>query len=275
MKKFYLHFWKSIAYVIVLCMVIGAIPKIVLAQQNQSLLIVVDLMKVKPGDEGKYIDLEQNIWKPIHQERINQGIIVGWMLYQVMYSGSGDSYNYATVNVYADPAKLETSYEGIDFEKIHSGKDINEVIKATLDSRTIVKEQLMSRVNYAYPGGGESPAPHKYIVVNYMKDLPGGNFVQIENEIAKPTAAELIKSGDWAGWSLWSNVFPSGSGMESNFVTVDYYPDFMKLTSANYMVAFEKAHPDKEWSEFMDKITNSRDMVRTELWRVIDAAFAE
>ena len=49
-----------------------------------------------------------------------------------------------------------------------------------------------------------------------------------------------------AGWSLWSNVFPRGTGMESDAVTVDYYEDFSKISSANYRQAFEKAHPGKE-----------------------------
>jgi len=275
MKKFYAHFLKSLAFVTVLCLAVGFVPKTCLAQQNSNLIIVVDLMKVKPGDEAKYVELEQKIWKPIHQERISQGILVGWILYEVMYTGTDDSYNYATVNVYADPAKLEAPYAGIDFNKIHPGINVNEVIEETLNARKTVKEQLMSRVNFAYPGGGESPAPHKYIVVNYMKSKPGGNFVEVENSLAKPTAEELIKNGDWAGWSVWSNVFPRGVGMESDFVTVDYYPDMMKLGSVNYMQAFQKAHPDKEMSEFAEKVGNSRDMVRTELWKVLDSSFAE
>lgn len=263
------------ACVIAICMVVSFIPKPGMAQQNQNLFIVVDLMKVEPGNEGTYVDLEQNIWKPIHQERIKQGLIVGWVLYQVMYTGTDDSYNYATVNVYADPAKLETPYQGIDFAKVLPGKDINEVSEATLNSRKIVKTQLMSRENYAYPDGGENPAPHKYIVVNYSKSKPTGNYVQVENELAKPTAEVLIKNGDWAGWSLWSNVFPRGPVMESDFVSVDYYSDFSKIGSGNYVEAFQKAFPNKEWSEFMEKIGNAEDRVRLELWRVIDAAFAE
>lgn len=274
MKKNYLNFGRSIGSMLLVCLVVSLFPKPCFAQQNTNLLIEVDLMKVNPGEEGNYVELEQKVWKPIHQERINKGLIVGWVLYKVMYSGANDEYNYATVNVYANPASLENSYQGIDFEKIHPGKDVNKEFEKTLNTRTIVRKQLLSRGNYAYPGGGESPGPHKYIVVNYMKTIPGGNFMQVENELAKPVSQELIKNGDWAGWSLWSNVFPRGTGMESNVVTVDYYPDFTKLGSMNYQEAFKKAHPDKEWSEFGEKIGNSRNMVRSELWKVIDSAIA-
>ena len=275
MKKNYLNFGKSMRYVLFICMAVGIMSGTGMAQGNANVLIEVDLMKVKPGDGGNYVELEQKVWKPIHQERINKGMLVGWVLYQVMYTGADDEYNYVTVNVYANPANLENPYQGIDFEKIHPGKDINKEFEKTMNTRTLVKKQLLSRANYAYPEGSENPAPHKYIVVNYMKTIPGGNFMQLENELAKPVSQELIKNGDWAGWTVWSNVFPRGTGMESNVVTVDYFADFSKIGSANYRQAFEKAHPGKEWSEFGEKVGNSRIMVRSELWKVIDSAFAE
>lgn len=275
MKKNYLNFLKSVGYVLIICMAVGIMPRMGMAQENTNVFIEVGLMKVKPGDGADYVELEQKIWKPIHQERINQGKLVGWILYQVMYTGTDDAYNYVTVNVYANRANLENRSQGIDIEKILPGVDIQKEYEKTLNTRKMVKVQLMSRANYAYPEGGERPGPHKYIVVNYMKTIPGGNFMQLENELAKPVSQELIKNGDWAGWSVWSNVFPRGTGMESNVVTVDYFSDFSKIGSANYRQAFQKAHPGKEWSEFGDKIGNSRIMVRSELWKVIDFVLAE
>jgi hypothetical protein len=256
-------------------MAFNLLAGISIAQENANVLIEVDFMKVKPGDEGSYVELEQKVWKPIHQERIKKGILVGWVLYQVMYTGANDEFNYVTVNVYGNTASLENPYQGMNFKEIHPGKDLSEELDKTTDTRTLVKKQLLSRANYAYPEGSATPAPHKYIVVNYMKTIAGGNFMQVENELAKPVSQELIKNGDWAGWSVWSNVFPRGTGMESNVVTVDYFADFSKIGSANYRQAFEKAHPGKEWSEFGDKVGNSRIMVRSELWKVIDSAFAE
>ena len=274
MKKNYLSFWRTASSVLIVCIVASFLPIKSMAQENSNLYIEVDLMKVKPGDEENYVELEQKVWKPIHQERINKGIIVGWVLYQVMYTGADDAYNYATVNVYANPENLENPYQGMTFKEIHPDKDLNNEIEKTINTRTLVRKQLMSRANYAYPNGGNNPAPHKYIVVNYMKTIPGGNFMQVENELAKPVSQELIKNGDWAGWSVWSNVFPRGTGMESNVVTVDYFSDFSKIGSANYRQAFGKAHPGKEWSEFGEKVGNSRIMVRSELWKVVDFVLA-
>ncbi|HKI88552.1 MAG TPA: hypothetical protein VKA38_05945 [Draconibacterium sp.] len=274
MKENYLKFWKSVGIVLLTTVIVGIMPRVGQAQGNTNLFAVVEFMKVEPGQEGNYLELEQKIWKPIHQERVNQGKLFGWILYQVMYTGTDDAYNYATVNVYANSANFENPYDGIDFAKVHPGKDMGEEFTKTINTRKLVKSQLISRVTYANPGGGENTAPHKYIVVNFMKSKPGGNLVQLETEMAKPTSEELIKSGTWAGWSLWSNVFPRGAGMESDFVTVDNYPDFSKLGSANYMQAFTKANPGKDWAEFANKAANARVMVRSELWKLVDAVFA-
>jgi hypothetical protein len=273
MKKSNLN-WMHTGLVLFICMSLGFLPEIVLAQENENLFIELDLMKVKPGDEGNYVELEQNLWKPIHRERINKGIIVGWILYQVMYTGADDAYNYATITAYSNPKKIENSYQGIEFEKIHPGKDMNKELEKTYTSRTLVQRQLMGRANYAHPEGSMAPGPHKYTVVNYMKTTPGSNFWQLENDVAKPISKELIKNGNWTGWTLWSNIFPGGTDMKSDAVTVDYYEDFSKIGSVNYRKAFEKAHPGKEWSEFAEKVGNSRSMVRTELWKVIDSEFA-
>lgn len=274
MKKHCRNLWKSMGFVLIFSLALGIVPKTVLAQEPTNLIIEVDYMKVKPGQEGTYVTLEQNVWKPIHQERIRKGIIVGWILYQVMYAGADDPYNFVTINVYTNPSNLENPYAGIDFEKIHPGKNITKETENTYNSRTLTRRQLMGRAVYANPGGGESPGPHKYLVANFMKTIPGGNYMSIENEIAKPVSQELINNGVWAGWSVWTNVFPRGTGMESDVVTADYYADLLKTGSVNYMQAFEKVHPQKNWSEFSEKMQKSRNIIRSELWKLIDSAYA-
>lgn len=274
MKANSLKSFKSMVGAALLFMAVCVIPMLGMAQESNP-LIVVDLMKVEPENASSYVEIEQNIWKPIHQERIKKGLIVGWVMYEVMYAGSDDPYNYVTVNVYANPPNLENPYQGMVFKDIHPDKDLNAEMEKTAKLRKVTRSQLMSRSNFAYPEGAEGTADYQYIVVNYMKTLPGGNFMQLEEELAKPVSQQLIKNGNWAGWTVWSNVFPRGSVMESDVVTVDYYPDFSTIGTVNYRGAFEQAHPGKDWSEFTQKVGSSRNMVRSELWKLIDYAFAE
>ncbi len=48
----------------------------------------VDYMKSKSAN---YVQVEQEMWKPIHQSRVDAGELLGWYLYQITWKGiSGD-----------------------------------------------------------------------------------------------------------------------------------------------------------------------------------------
>jgi hypothetical protein len=53
-------------------------------------------------------------------------------------------------------------------------------------------------------------------------------------------------------------------------VTVNYFPDFQKIGAADYNAAFAKAHAGKNMDELGTKTDNLRDLVRSELWQVVD-----
>jgi hypothetical protein len=244
------------------------------AQDDPMFFVVVDFMKVKAGDEGKYVDLEKNVWKPIHQERINQGEIIGWILYQVHYTGSDDEYNFVTASVFDDPSRLEHTFR-LDMEKVHPDMDLEKAFQETMESRDLVKQQLLRRIDAVFPEG--APADYEYIQVNKMKVNPsmGGEYVSQEVDVWKPVHQELIDNEARAGWSLWETTYPTGMGMEYNFVTVDYFKDFSKIGAADVFGAFEKVHPDKDPMDLINAIGETRDHVKAELWRVVDSVWKQ
>lgn len=265
---------KTMLFAVTMAFVFGALPMTGYAQDEPAIFAVVDFMKVKQGDEGNYVDLEKTVWKPIHQERINQSEIVGWVLYRVHYTGSDDEYNFVTVALFDDPAKLEQTFS-VDVEKVHPGKDLDELFQKTMDSRQLVRQNLIRRVDGVFPEGG--PGDFKYIQVNYMKVNPGGGGSYVDNELTvwKPVHQELINAGTRAGWSLWQGTFPFGTNMPYDFVTVDYFADFSKLGAADTEAAFNKAHSGKDIDELFSATTNSRSHVRAELWEVLDSVWKE
>lgn len=261
---------KPVLITLVLAFVFASLPMAGTAQNEPAVFAIVDLMKVKPGDDAKYLDMEKNVWKPMHQERINQGKIIGWILYRVLYTGTNDPYNYATVTLFDGPANLEDPWAGIDPAKILPERDLDKDWTETASSRELVASNLIMRQDEVIPEAG--PAEIKYIEVDYMKVKPGNEsaYVEVEQNIWKPIHNEFIKAGARVGWSLWSKVFPAGSASDYQFVTVNYFPDFQKIGAADYNAAYEKAHPGKNMDELGDKTTNSRDLVRSELWQVVD-----
>jgi hypothetical protein len=275
MKKVHTIFQKTMLIAVIMVFVLASLPIAGNAQEEPTIFAIIDYMKVKPGNVDKYVDIEKTIWKPIHQELINQGKIVGWHLYEVRYTGTDDDYNYVTVTLIDNPASLENPYVGIDYGKILPGKDIAKAYEETLKNRDLVKSNLIIRQAYAYPDGG--PVPFKYLEVDYMKVKPGeeDNYLDVEKNIWLPVHKEFIKAGTRVGWSLWSQQFPGGSKMDHQFATVNYFSDFSKIGMANYVDAFSKAHQGKDVNELFEKTGKSRELVRSELWELLDSVMKQ
>jgi hypothetical protein len=245
------------------------------AQQNDPpLFALVECMKVMPENENLYVDLEKNIWKPMHQERVRQGNIAGWYLYKVRYTGTGDSYNYVTVTLFTDPLKIENPWKNIDPGKILPGKDLDKILSQTIESRDMVSSSLINRSASVYQDGG--PGDFKYIQVDFMKvgQGMGGEYYDTETKIWKAVHQEFIKAGSRVGWSLWERNYPSGASLDFQYITVNYLKNWSQIGAANYNDAFAKAHAGKDLNALFEKTNASRELIRSELWEVIDKTLA-
>ena len=69
------------------------------AFSQDDAVIVIGYMKVKPGESGKYLELEKE-WKKIHEARLEKGFITGWQLWEKMYAGAEDEYHYIVIEWY-------------------------------------------------------------------------------------------------------------------------------------------------------------------------------
>lgn len=260
---------------LVLAFVIGCLPLAGIAQDEPTVFAIVDFMKTKPGADEKYLDIEKNVWKPLHQERINQGKITGWILYRVLYTGSNDPYDYVTMTFFDNPANLEDPWAGIDPSKILTGRDTDKDMQETGESRDLVKSNLIFRQDEVVPEGG--PGEVKYIEINYMKVKPGNDaaYLDFEKNIWNPIHKEFTNSGARAGWSLWNMVYPGGSGNDYQYITANYFSEFNKIGTGDYDAAVKKVHPGKNTDEFDQKALQTRDMVRIELWQVVDVVWKQ
>ncbi|HSO87712.1 MAG TPA: hypothetical protein VLQ91_14240 [Draconibacterium sp.] len=276
MKKKYNYFGKTAAVMILLAFVFAVIPLLTNAQQNDPpLFALVECMKVKPENESRYLEVEKNIWKPLHIERAKQGNIVGWFLYKVRFTGTNDAYNYVTVTLFSNPANLEDPWKNIDPVKVLPGKDLDAVMKETGESRDLVSASVINRMASVYRDGG--PGDFKYIQLDYMKVEQGkdNEYIDVETNVWKAVHQEFIKAGSRVGWSLWGRVFPSGAGLDYQYATVNYFSDFSKIGVADYNDAFSKAHAGKNTDDLFAKTNASRVLVKSELWEVVDKAFAQ
>jgi hypothetical protein len=242
------------------------------SQTDATIYAVADYMKVKPGGGPAYLDLEQKIWKPIHQERLKAGMIVGWYLYGVHFpSGSNHEYNFATVNVVNKFSDLENPLPEEIFTKVYPNKDASEIMDETINAREAIHQDVWVVLDFVHPEKSSS-TPSRYIEVDFMKVKPGGvqPYLDLEQKIWKPIHQQRLESGFITGWRLYGLVFPAGSNNEYNFCTVNSYKNFMDLEKPYTDEILTKALQNMTLSEMWDKTHQAREFMRSEIWQLID-----
>jgi len=105
----------------------------------------IGYMKPEYGKVRQYVELERRYWKPIHQERINRGILRSWALYGVRFPGGSDRpYSHFTIQLLDKFQDLETQYpEGI-WEKTHPNVKQEEIDTRTNAARKMVWTDLLT-----------------------------------------------------------------------------------------------------------------------------------
>jgi len=239
-------------------------------QVSPSLFIVADYMKVPPEKLNEYLQVEQTIWKPLHRQRINQGIIVGWYLYAVNFAGTESEFNYVVLNLYDDQEHLESPWSADILAEVHPKLEAQDIMAQTIKCRENVRSELF----YSIVVAPEIPLarPASYLQVNYMNVAPGNqsDYERLEKDIWQPVHNEMVSSGRTAGWGLWALLFPRGADLPYQYCTLNAFSDFSYVFDLDYSSSFSKTHPDLDPSEIASETQDSRTVVRTELWELID-----
>ena len=105
----------------------------------------IGYMQPEYGKVGRYVELERQYWKAIHQERVNRGVLRSWVLYRVRFpGGTNKPYSHFTVQLLDRFEDLENQYpEGI-WEKVHPGVKQDDVDLRTMAARKMVWTDLLT-----------------------------------------------------------------------------------------------------------------------------------
>ena len=192
----------------------------------QSQFVQVDYMKVAPGQADAYLQVEQKMWKPIHEARVKAGNAVAWYLYRVVSpSGSQVDHNYATVAVYSSFEALENPYPNELLAKIVPAQSMPEFTRKTLAARELVRSETWGAMDRTPETPLAKPAP--FLSVEYMKVPSGGDANYVETEkLWKKLHDVRIKEGTLLNWGAYGRVLPGGSDYPYNYATVSGYGHF-------------------------------------------------
>ncbi|MGW8317000.1 MAG: hypothetical protein ACWGNV_15495 [Bacteroidales bacterium] len=120
------------------------------AENNQGAgLIVINRMKVKPENQSDYVQMEMEVFKPMHEEGIRRGERAHWSIWSNWPYDKGQA-TYTTVDGYADAAQLTA--EGTDlFSAVHPDLNMEQVSEKIMKLRYLESSEIWELVDSVFP----------------------------------------------------------------------------------------------------------------------------
>jgi len=246
--------------------------------------VTFDYMNVKPASVDEYINLESEVWKPVHKAYQKHEFEVSWSLYRVRGAGTQNHYNYVTVSVYDGLGSLDRNIddeEGI-ISKIYSNEDLSGFWNRTSEARLhsgrdvfFVYDQALKSNNKELSAFSSGKIGQD-ITVTFMQTLAGQDAVGLESKWWKPIHKERIKRRVINSWEVLTKRFVAfgQTKLDHDYVTWENYTTFSTIddsyNSNIFTKAVEKAHPDVDFSKVNEATLNSRDILRSEIWELVD-----
>jgi hypothetical protein len=239
-------------------------------QMSQAAFARVTYHQVPPGSEAEFERFMKTAWRPIFQAQWQAGRTSNWILYRVHLTGSNDEYNYASVTYHETWAKTEASASWTAIIRDSNPVSAKVMIDRTQNLGPVVRQALYGRVDVVTRS---SPQSFRYAVLDFMKVKEGmiDEYLKVEREDWKPLHQVLTKEGNRVGWALWDYLVPGGTGSPHDFVTTMLFNDYASIKAANDAEAYKRAHPNGDLAASVARTRKSRDVVRTEIWEVVDA----
>lgn len=244
-------------------------------ETEQTLYLKVDYFFSKSERIGDYLTVEQELWKPVHEERVNRGIILGWSFYS-LFAGEPDApYNYIAVNVFDDFDKIDYFGLGDIVAEIYPDKDLDLFYQQTRETREVVRTEIW-RVNKTLQSESDTLPLGNYITKNFFDSRGGnGHHVEMETEFWGGIHEARIDQNLINGWVMYTLYYPTGDVRHYTYSTVDFYERLGDLTVGAGIELARIAYPgktDEELNSSFNRTSESRSLFKTEIWKLLDSA---
>jgi hypothetical protein len=242
--------------------------------QDGPLYLKVDYFKAQPHQITEYLHVEQELWKPIHQARVDNGIILGWSFYSVFVGEPDVPYNYVAVNVFDDFEKIDYYRLSDLVLDVYPDKDLDEFFDQTRSSREVVRTEIW-QVNGVIQDGEHALPTGNYITKNFFDSRGGsGEHAAMELDFWGGIHVVRVDREILNGWAMYTLSYPEGDARHYTYSTVDYYENLGDLTIGAGMELARIAHPDmsdEELSNYFTRTGASRSLFKTEIWKLEDS----
>ncbi|TVQ03855.1 MAG: hypothetical protein EA359_08380 [Balneolaceae bacterium] len=241
---------------------------------GQTLYLKVDYFKASSENIADYLYVEQELWRPIHQERLNRGIILGWSFYSVFVGEPDVPYNYIAVNVFDDFELVD--YYGLNeiVAEVYPDKDLSDFYQQTRESREVVRTEIW-RVDGFAGASVENLPVGNYITKNFFDERGGtGEHMEMELDFWGGIHNVRVDREILNSWAMYTLYYPAGDARHYTYSTVDYYENLGDLTIGAGIDLARAAYPDRsdeELNELFARTGASRTLFKTEIWKLLDS----
>jgi len=108
-----------------------------------------------------------------------------------------------------------------------------------------------------------------YYEVDYMKSKPGQDAYKLEHDTWGPIHRERLKTGQITSWAMMAPVYAGAKNYD--YITVTGFHSLGEMENTNYSEMFQKLWGKEKMQAAMKQTDDTRDMLGSEIYIVIDA----
>ncbi len=267
------HFSTRLWTFVILC-TLGLPAMTITAQDDASMFMQVDYLKVRTGEENEFEVYQSRYWKPIQAQRIMSGEILSWKLYRVQFpSGENSEYNYVIMTTFSDFGTVDIEHDLLSdiVERVHPDMTYSDLVSKGRDLRTLVKSEVFRTEDHLNFQFGANDPP-QFLSMDYMKVKPSheAQYVKLEKEIWKEIHRHRIAEKEMDSWVLYFLQFPGGTTYPYNYATANYFKDWESVVNGWPEEYWEIVHPGADHDALVNMTLETRELVSSQIWRLVD-----
>ena len=211
---------------------------------NGATFIQVDYIKTVPGKN--YGQILNEKWAKLAEKRIKEGTIVGWDAWWNMNSTDESNHDILLVTLLTD---VDSIGAGAGIRRAFpemTDDEVAEFSKKNREARKIVNTTIYKVVDNYF----KQDSVPKIALTNYMKVTHGDEF---DYEEMEKEYKQTVEASAKAGWALHKRVDRFGSGLNNNYMTVDFYNKMSEMMDER-APTFEMSKEQREKHDEIQKL---------------------
>ncbi|MCC5927370.1 MAG: hypothetical protein JJU41_12505 [Bacteroidetes bacterium] len=209
---------------------------------------------------------------PFQQQRVNNGDILDWSIYETLISGPGDRYGMISITKTTHYNELFREFSASENHRNLGGTVPRQSMMSFHGAIRVLYSEIWILEGTALPPGDDL-AQGNYLTKNYL-DSRGrsGEHRVLELDFWQPIHVKRIENGILNAWGMYTLSKPGGSSRKYTYSTIDYYETLGDVAGFDSREMARLAHPElseDELSNFFNRTGPSRTAWKTELWRRI------